>query len=223
MTARKKAPPDDAALKASVLKAALPHVPFDGFSDKLLDRAGEQTGIDKQTMTRLFPKGALDFVEEFSVSADRQMEAEIAKLDLPNLRIRDRIRSAVKIRLDVLRPNKEAARRAAAFLTLPPNAVLGAKLLWRTVDIMWRATGDTTTDFNYYTKRAILAGVYSSTLMRWFNDNSDDEAATDAFLDKRIEDVMNFEKFKARVKKDVGGKFPSLEEILNRVNRRPSP
>jgi len=222
MTARKKAPPDDAALKASVLKAALPHVPFDGFSDKLLDRAGEQTGIDKQTMTRLFPKGALDFVEEFSVSADREMEAEIAKLDLPNLRIRDRIRSAVKIRLDVLRPNKEAARRAAAFLTLPPNAVLGAKLLWHTVDIMWRATGDTTTDFNYYTKRAILAGVYSSTLMRWFNDNSDDEAATDAFLDKRIEDVMNFEKFKARVKKDVGGKFPSLEEILNRVNRRPS-
>lgn len=223
MTARKKSPPDDAALKASVLKAALPHVPFDGFSEKLLDRASEQTGIDKQTMTRLFPEGALDFVEEFSVSADREMEAEIAKLDLPNLRIRDRIRSAVKIRLDVLRPNKEAARRAAAFLTLPPNAALGAKLLWRTVDIMWRATGDTTTDFNYYTKRAILAGVYSSTLMRWFNDTGDDEAATNAFLDKRIEDVMNFEKFKAQVKKDVGGKFPSLEEILNRVNRRPSP
>ncbi|HVZ68707.1 MAG TPA: COQ9 family protein [Rhizomicrobium sp.] len=221
MTARKKQPPDDAELKASVLKAALPHVPFDGFTGKLLDRAGEQAGIDKKTLTRLFPNGVLDLLEEYSASADREMEAEIAKLDLANMRIRDRIKSAVKIRLDILRPNKEAARRAAAFLTLPPNAPLGAKLLWRTVDAMWRATGDTTTDFNYYTKRGILAGVYSSTLMRWFNDHSDDEAATGAFLDSRIEDVMNFEKFKAQVKKEIG-KFPSLEEILNRVNRRPS-
>jgi ubiquinone biosynthesis protein COQ9 len=213
--------PDDAALKAAILKAALPHVAFDGFSDKLLERAAEQTGTDKQTIARLFPNGALDLLEEFSASADREMEARIAALDLANMRIRERITAAVKVRLEVLRPNKEAARRAAAFLTLPPNAPLGAKLLWRTVDIMWRATGDTTTDFNYYTKRGILAGVYSSTLMRWFNDNSDDEAPTSDFLDRRIQDVMNFEKFKAQVKQEIA-KFPSLEEILNRINKRPT-
>lgn len=221
MTARKKTPPDDAALKETVLKAALPHIPFDGFTEKLLERASKQTGIDKPTMARLFPKGALDLLEEFSVSVDREMEERIKALDLAAMRVRDRIRSAITIRLDILRPNKEAARRAAAFLTLPPNLPLGAKLLWRTVDIMWRATGDTTTDFNYYTKRAILSGVYSSTLMRWFNDHSDDEEATAAFLDSRIEDVMNFEKFKAQVKKEAG-KLPSLEEILNRINRRPA-
>jgi ubiquinone biosynthesis protein COQ9 len=160
-------------------------------------------------------------VEEFSVFTDREMEARIAKCDLKQMRVRDRIRMAVQIRLDILRPNKEAARRAAAFLTLPPNAALGAKLLWRTVDVMWRATGDTATDFNFYTKRAILAGVYSATLMRWFNDETADEAPTRDFLDRRIEDVMNFEKFKAQVRKEAA-KFPSLEEILNRINRRPS-
>lgn len=211
--------PDDAALKAAILKAALPHVAFDGFSDKLLERAAEQTGTDKQTIARLFPNGALDLLEEFSASADREMEARIAALDLANMRIRERITAAVKVRLEVLRPNKEAARRAAAFLTLPPNAPLGAKLLWRTVDIMWRATGDTTTDFNYYTKRGILAGVYSSTLMRWFTDQSDDEAETKAFLDARIENVMQFEKFKAQVKERTKD-LPSLSDILGRFSPR---
>jgi ubiquinone biosynthesis protein COQ9 len=222
MTAHEQAsPPDDAALKAAILKAALPHAAFDGFTGKLLERAAEQTGTDEETIARLFPNGALDLLEEFSLSADREMQARIARLDLANMRIRERITAAVKIRLDVLRPDKEAARRAAAFLTLPPNAPLGAKLLWRTVDLMWRATGDTATDFNYYTKRAILAGVYSSTLMRWFNDNSDDEAPTGDFLARRIQDVMNFEKLKAQVKKEAA-KFPSLEDVLNRLNRRPT-
>lgn len=221
MTARKKPPKDDGARKAAVLNAALPHVPFDGFGEKLLNRAAEEAGVDKQTTARLFPGGPPDLVEEFSVFTDREMEARIAKCDLKQMRVRDRIRMAVQIRLDILRPNKEAARRAAAFLTLPPNAALGAKLLWRTVDVMWRATGDTATDFNFYTKRAILAGVYSATLMRWFNDETADEAPTRDFLDRRIEDVMNFEKFKAQVRKEAA-KFPSLEEILNRINRRPS-
>jgi ubiquinone biosynthesis protein COQ9 len=221
MTPRKKAPPDDAALRAAILQAALPHVAFDGFTDKVLERAGEEAAADKETVARLFPKGALDLLEEFSASADREMETRIAKLNLAELRIRERITAAVKTRLDVLRPNKEAARRAAAVLTLPPNAPLGVKLLWRTVDAMWRAIGDTTTDFNFYTKRGILAGVYSATLLRWFNDTSEGETATNEFLDRRIEDVMKFEKFKAQMKKEAG-KFPSLEEMLKRVNRRPS-
>lgn len=222
MTPRKKAPSDDAALRAAILQAALPHVAFDGFTDKVLERAGEEAAADKETVARLFPKGALDLLEEFSASADREMETRIAKLNLAELRIRERITAAVKTRLDVLRPNKEAARRAAAVLTLPPNAPLGVKLLWRTVDAMWRAIGDTTTDFNFYTKRGILAGVYSATLLRWFTDTSEGETATNEFLDRRIEDVMKFEKFKAQVKKETA-KFPSLEEILARVNRRPSP
>jgi ubiquinone biosynthesis protein COQ9 len=102
---------------------------------------------------------------------------------------------------------------------LPPHAATGVKLLYRTVDRMWRAVGDTSTDFNFYTKRAILSGVYSATLMRWFTDHSKDEAETHAFLDARIENVMQFEKFKAQVKERTAG-LPSLSEILGRFGFR---
>jgi ubiquinone biosynthesis protein COQ9 len=108
-----------------------------------------------------------------------------------------------------LKPHKEAARRAAALLSLPMHASLGAKLVYRTVDAMWRAAGDTSTDFNFYTKRGILAGVYGATAMRWFNDAGEDEAATDAFLAARIENVMQFEKFKAKAK-DALANFPAF-------------
>jgi len=113
----------------------------------------------------------------------------------------------------LLKPHKEATRRAAAFLTLPPHAAMGAKLLYRTVDAIWRAIGDTSTDFNFYTKRAILAAVYSSTLMRWFTDDSDGETATQEFLDNRIENVMQFEKLKADFRERAKG-WPSFADIL---------
>jgi len=215
MTARKtKAKPkDDAALKQAVLMAALAHAPFDGFTDKVLERAGKETGASKAALSQLFPEGPLSLVEAFSDWADRQMDARLADANLPAKKIRDRIRTAVLTRLDILRPHKEAARRAGAFLTLPPHAPLALKLLYRTTDAMWRAAGDSATDFNFYTKRAILGGVYSATLMRWFNDDGEDEAETHAFLANRIEDVMRFEKFKAEMKKQAKN-FPSLGDFL---------
>jgi len=220
MAARKaKKPVNDAALKAAVLKVALTHVPFDGFSDAVLARAGEETGVDKATLTRLFPDGALSLVEAFSASADNAMEAALAKKKLAGVKIRERIKAAVLARIAAIAPHKEAARRAAAFLTLPPHAGLGVKLLYRTVDRIWRAIGDTSTDFNFYTKRAILAGVYSATLMRWFTDRSEGEAETHAFLDARIENVMQFEKLKAQIKERAKD-LPSLTEILGRFSAR---
>jgi ubiquinone biosynthesis protein COQ9 len=220
----KKAKParDDAALKEAVLKAALVNVMFDGFSEKTLKSSADEAEVDSETLARLFPRRELSLVEEFSAAADREMEARLAKIDFKDMRIRDRIATAVKTRLAVLKPNKEAARRAAAFLTLPPHAGLGARLVWRSVDLMWRNVGDTATDFNFYTKRGILAGVYSATLMRWFTDKTDDESETSAFLDARIENVMQFEKFKAQVKGELA-KLPTLTEVLNGFNRgRPS-
>ncbi|HWF63665.1 MAG TPA: COQ9 family protein, partial [Rhizomicrobium sp.] len=134
---------------------------------------------------------------------------KLAKVDLPKLKIRNRIKVAVLTRLALLAPNKEAARSAAALMTLPMHAGRGAKMMYRTVDAMWRAAGDTTTDFNFYTKRGILAGVYGSVLVRWFNDTGEDEKATEAFLDARIENVMQFEKFKAKAK-EVFSTFPAF-------------
>lgn len=208
----------DDALKQAVAKAALTHVPFDGFTDKTLSAAAADAGVDKRLLPRLFPGGPLDLVETISDMFDHELEQRLAKAKLGQMKVRERITRAVKTRIDILRPHKEAARRAAAFLTLPPNAARGATLLYRTTDTMWRAAGDTSTDFNFYTKRGILAGVYSATLMRWFNDTSEDESATDEFLARRIEDVMRFEKFKAKVRERAKS-WPTLSEIL----RGPTP
>jgi ubiquinone biosynthesis protein COQ9 len=220
MTAKKKKPaPGDAGAKAAILKAALAHVPFDGFSDAVLKRAGTEAGVAPAELAHLFPDGPLSLVEAFSQTADAEMEAALAEKDVAAMKVRERIKAAVLARLEAVKPHKEAARRAAAFLTLPPHAVLGATLLYRTVDAMWRAAGDTSTDFNFYTKRAILAGVYSAALLRWFTDQSEGEAATHAFLDDRIENVMQFEKFKAEVRKRAEA-LPSLSEILGGVGAR---
>jgi len=212
-TKRRKPAEDDAALKRAVAEAALTHIAFDGFTDKVLSAAASDAGVDKKALARLFPGGPLDLVEAISALFDDEMEARLAKAKLGGMKVRARIIKAVKTRIDILRPHKETARRAAAFLTLPPHAAKGATLLYRTVDAMWRAAGDTATDFNFYTKRAILAGVYSATLMRWFNDTTEDESETDAFLARRIDDVMRFEKFKAQIR-ERAKHLPLLSDIL---------
>lgn len=192
--------PDDGALRRAVLAAALPHAAFDGFTDKVLEKAGAEAEVSKADLSRLFEGGPISLVEYYSLWADEQMVAALAGMDLKAMKIRERIAAAVMARLAALRPDKEAARRAAALLAMPMHAATGVKLGWRTVDAMWRAAGDTATDFNFYSKRAILAGVYGATAMRWFNDDSADEAPTRAFLAARIENVMQFEKAKARAK-----------------------
>lgn len=199
--------------KGAILAAALVHVPFDGFTDSVLVRAAAEAGVPRQELRRLFPDGALSLVETFSQWADAEMVRDLAGKKLASLKVRERIMLAVKTRIAVLDSNKEAARRAAAFLTLPPYAASGVKLLYRTVDAIWRTAGDTSTDFNFYTKRAILAGVYSATLMRWFSDTSVGHSDTDRFLRHRIDDVMQFEKFKARVRERISA-LPSLADIL---------
>jgi ubiquinone biosynthesis protein COQ9 len=200
-------PKSDTALKDAILKAALKDAAFDGFTDSVLAKAGKSAGVDKAALARLFPEGALSLIEYFSTSVDAAMEEKLAAVNLPKLKIRERIKIAVLTRLALLAPNKEAARRAAATMTLPIHAGRGAKMMYRTVDAMWRAAGDTSTDFNFYTKRGILAGVYGSVLVRWFNDTGNDEKPTEAFLDARIENVMQFEKFKAKAK-EAFSNFP---------------
>jgi ubiquinone biosynthesis protein COQ9 len=202
---------DDGALKEAVLLAALPHAAFDGFTDGVLAKAGTEAGVSKAELARLFENGPVSLVEYFSHWADVGMQTRLAAMDIKAMKIRARIAASVMARLDALEPHKEAARRAAALLSLPMHAALGAKLMYRTVDAMWRAAGDTSTDFNFYTKRGILAGVYGSTAMRWFNDTSEDGAQTREFLAARIENVMQFEKFKAKAKEALSN-FPTFAD-----------
>lgn len=200
--------------KVAVLIAALAHVPFEGFADSVLARAADESGISRLELRRLFPQGPLSLVEAFSGWADAEMVRRLAGHDLSSLKVRERITLAVETRLAVLKPHKESARRAAAFLTLPPHASTGARLLYRSVDAMWRAVGDTSTDFNFYSKRAILAGVYSATLLRWFSDTTAGQTETSQFLRRRIDEVMKFEKFKAGIREKIST-LPTLTDILN--------
>lgn len=216
---RSRKPPDDAAVKRAILAAALPRLADDGFTEKTLNTAAATAGVDAPTLTRLFPNRELDLVDAFSEWADDAMEAALKETPLSEMKIRARIKATASARIAALRPYKDAERRAAAFLTLPQNASTALKILYRTVDRMWRLAGDTSTDFNFYTKRLILAGVYSSTMLRWFNDTSEDEKATFEFLDARIENVMQFEKFKAEVNEQLS-KLPSLSGILSHLGGR---
>lgn len=203
----------DRDVKAAVLDAALRYAPAEGFTARIMTRAGTDAGLGCDAMLRLFPNGPASLVEYWSEKSDGEMVERLAAKLRPGMKVRDRIAAAVLTRLDVLEPHKEAARRAAAFLMLPVNGALGARLVYQTVDAMWRAAGDSATDFNFYTKRGILAGVFSATLMRWFNDNSEDGVATRDFLSARIENVMQFEKFKAAVR-ERAKELPSFAGIL---------
>lgn len=182
----------DETLKRAVLDAVLSRAASEGFNDKLIaDEAGEAAG-------RLFPDGVPSLLAFYSHAVDAEMAARLAGLNLQQMPVRKRIRSAVETRLAILGPHKEAARRATLILALPPNAPMAAKLVYDTVDAMWRAAGDVSTDFAFYTKRASLGAVYTATLLRWFADAGGHE--TMAFLDARIENVMQVEKLKARLR-----------------------
>lgn len=183
---------------ARVLEHALSDIPFDGFTAAVLKRAADKEGVTEDEMKAAFPKGPVSLVEQISEWADGEMAQAMAGTNIKS--VREKITRAVRARIEVLASHKAAARKAAAFLATPGHAVLGAKLIARTSDAIWRAIGDTSTDFNYYTKRATLAGVYGSTLVYWLSDSSEDSEATWAFLDTRIQNVMAFEKWKGQAR-----------------------
>lgn len=209
----------DAALIQEILRKALDDAPFDGFTPALLENAAKAAGIGTIERMRLFPDGVLSLLEHFSTWADDEMLARLATDDWAEMKIRARIQRAIVARLDVLRPYKEAARRAGSFLSLPPNAPRAARLVWHTADAIWRAVGDRSSDFTYYTKRLSLSAVWSATLLRWFNDDSEDEAATQAFLIARIDNALNL----ARIQRDVEKRLrdmPSLSDLFAPKPRR---
>lgn len=204
----------DEILKRTVLEAALSCADKDGFSDALLARAAKEAGAAER---RLFPHGVTSLLEFYSQATDVEMVRRLEELSLRQMPVRKRIRTAVLIRLEILAPHKQAAGRAAAWFALPQNAALAARLVYDTVDAMWRAAGDVSTDFNFYTKRGILGAVYSATLMRWFADRSPEGQDTAAFLDARIENVMQYEKLKKRIRE---GAQTGLDQVCDLLRRK---
>ena len=182
-----------------LLDAALPHVAFDGWSAATFDAAVVDANIDPATAKAAFPRGAVDLAIAYHQRGDVAMVAALEAADLSDMRFRDKVAHAIRLRLQVI-DDKEAVRRGTTLFALPHMAADGAKLIWGTADAIWNALGDTSRDVNWYTKRMTLSGVYSSVVLYWLGDDSLDQQATDAFIDRRIDNVMQFEKFKAQVK-----------------------
>lgn len=187
-----------------VLATLLMEVSFEGWTEAALDMALTESGVEAGKAV-LFPQVIRDALDFWASEEDRAMAEAYEALEVKPGKIRDKVTWLVRRRIEQMTPNREAARRAAAVLALPLHHGLGAQMTWRTAGAMWRALGDQSTDGNYYTKRATLSAVYTTTLMRWFADEADETTepypATWAFLEQRIDNVMQFEKLKAKAKK----------------------
>ena len=171
---------------------------FDGWTQAAVDSAADQLGIDLLQARLAMPKSQAGLIDLYLQEVDRGLAAWFTPERLEPLKIREKIRSLVWRRLEIMGPAREAVRRALAILAMPQNVPLALEASWRTADLMWRIAGDTSTDFNHYTKRMTLGAVYASTLLAWLDDQSEGWSDSAAFLDRRIDDVMKFEKWKAQ-------------------------
>ncbi len=205
--------------KAKVLKAALVHVPFDGWSDGVLAIAAQEANVDAGLAKQAFPRGGIDLALAFHLEGDAELVGMLAKADMSGLRFREKIALAIRLRLEIAAPHREAVRRGVTLFALPQYAAEGAKAIWHTADVIWTALGDTSQDVNYYTKRATLSAVWSVTVLYWLGDDSGGYANTSAFIDRRIENVMAFETFKAKFRDSAVGKLvmQGPGRILDRV------
>jgi ubiquinone biosynthesis protein COQ9 len=196
------------------------HAVFDGWGDSALTMAAAELGIPAPRARLAFKGGAADMIDAWFDALDRASALAFPLERIERMKIRERISELVMYRLEVANPHREALRRALAILAQPQNLALSARLAWRAADRMWRIAGDRATDFNHYSKRVLLIGVYGSTTLVYLDDESDDLAATRAFLDRRIGDVMRFEKIKAEWR-GSRERLPSLSRFLGRL-RYPS-
>lgn len=196
------------------------HAVFDGWSDQALANAAAELGIPAGRARLAFPGGPVEMIDAWFDAVDRAM-ARAWPLDrIAKLKIRERIRDLVLYRIEVIHPHREALRRALAILAAPQNALAGPRLAWRSADRMWRIAGDVATDFNHYSKRAILAGLYGATMLVYLDDATEKLTETRGFLDRRIDGVMRFEKLKANWR-GSRERLPSLSRFLGRL-RYPS-
>ena len=194
---------------------------FDGWTPKAVETAAAQLNIDLAQARLAFPKTKIDMIDAYIAAVDAAMLAEYPPDKIAAMKVRDRIRAQLWFRLQTMAPAREAVRSALAILAMPQNAPRALKIGWRTADIIWRNAGDTATDYNHYTKRLTLSAVYASTLLTWLDDQSEEFADTSAFLDRRLGNVMSFEKFKAQW---TGNDLtrPSFSRFLGRLRYPPA-
>jgi ubiquinone biosynthesis protein COQ9 len=207
-------------LRAALAPLLPEHAAFDGWTDEALAMAAAQLGIPADRARLAFPGGQGQMIDAWFDWVDKAMLQAFPPERIAAMKIRDRIRELILFRFEAMKPHRESLRRSLAILALPPNLADSARLAWRSADRIWRVAGDTATDLNHYSKRGILVAVYGSTTLVFLDDEADDLAETRAFLGRRIDDVMRFEKLKASWR-GTRERLPSLSRFLGRL-RYPS-
>ncbi|HEV2815798.1 MAG TPA: COQ9 family protein [Allosphingosinicella sp.] len=202
-------------LRAALAPRIPAHAAFDGWTEKAIAMAAAELGVPADR-ARIAFDGALDMIEAWFDVIDKEMLAAFPPETIAGMKVRERIRALILFRFEALAPRREALRRALSILAMPQNAPTAATLAWRSADRIWRTAGDSATDFSHYTKRATLIAVYASTTFVFLDDDSGGLAATRAFLDRRLADVMRFEKVKASWR-GTGARLPSLSRFLGRL------
>jgi ubiquinone biosynthesis protein COQ9 len=210
---------DETERKDAILRALLPDVPFDGWTAAAMRQAAARAGVAEGELAALFPRGPRDAVHWFSHWADRMMLETMAVRPLEGLKLGERIALAVRTRIELLLPHREAVRRGLSFLALPANAGLGLRLLYDTVDATWYAAGDAATDFSFYTKRAMLAGIYAATTLYWLDDRSEGCADTWKFLDRRLSETSILPKIRTELER-VARILPNPMRLLRPARPR---
>lgn len=207
-----------AEARSLLLGAALENVVFDGWSDQIFTAAVEQSGVDPAMARLACPRGVVDLALAQHRRGDAETLERLQTLDHSGLRYSEKVAAAVRVRIEVA-GERDIVRRGVTFFAMPAHAADGAAAIWWTCDLIWGALGDRSDDVNWYTKRAILSAVYSATLLFWLGDDSPDNTATWEFLDRRINDVMSFEKFKASARKSpiVAGFMRGSGKFLERI------
>ena len=208
------------AVRAKLALAVGEHAVFDGWTDGAVAAAASDLGVDPAVARLAFPRDRLGKIDAYIAAIDAAMEAHFTPEKIASLKIRERIRELVWFRLQAMGPAREAVRSALAILAMPQYAVRGLSIGWRSADLMWRLAGDSSTDFNHYTKRLTLSALYAATLLAWLDDQSEGWAETSAFLDRRIGDVMRFEKWKAEWRGSADRR-PSFSRFLGRLRYPP--
>ena len=203
-------------VRALLAQGIASNAAFDGWGDAARDMAADAAGVDRDIARLAFKDGPVAMIDAWFSAIDAAMVQAVPVEQAAAMKIRQRITALVEARLAAVAPNREALRRALTILAMPQNAATGARLGWRTVDTIWAQAGDTATDYNHYTKRATLFAVYAATIATFLNDDSEDHADTRAFLARRIEGIMRFEKWKAGMVKR-GGNRPSLSRFIGRL------
>jgi ubiquinone biosynthesis protein COQ9 len=189
---------------------------FDGWSDAAVHAAADEAGVDRDVAKLAFKDNSIDMIDAWIDSIDLELAHRLTAEKLAAMKIRDRITALLATRLEIMAPDRESLRRAMAIMAMPQNLVRSAKIGWRSADRMWRLAGDTASDFNHYTKRMTLSAVYASTLSVFVNDDRDNFADARAFLDRRIDNVMQFEKVKFQAKQRQEY-VPSLSRFIGRL------